>query len=442
MKFQDLLNNISAENTLGVSERKFSTGLLSIDQSTALINEETYSYFENYAEKNDFMHKFRDLKSGVRLNNTENRAVTHFKYRDPESDLYSKSLGEMQVLAKLIKTNFKKIIIFGIGGSYLGPKLMQDVFSNAEMQIDFVTGSDPVEFEKFKNLDLSNYGLVIVSKSFSTLETLRSYEVITKNKYLNNTFAITASRQSAIDFGINVNNILDFDIGAGGRFSIWTGINIGFFLSQGRAAFERFLSGANSIDNLSFEKPELNPVLSLAIQDIVFSNLLNLDSTLILNYDYKLRNFYTYAQQLEMESLGKSVDRDTDEILNFNTGSIVWGGYGPRSQHSFFQHLFQGNREANIYFIASKNDDLNFKQFKGQTKSLRDGTLNESNSHKMVSPKKFTTILLEDISPESIGELIAIWENKTIFMSMFWNINPFDQWGVELGKFNTNKEIE
>ena len=442
MKFQDLLNNISAENTLGVSERKFSTGLLSIDQSTALINEETFSYFENYAEKYDFIEKFRDLKSGARLNNTENRAVTHFKYRDPESDLYSKNLDEMEVLAKLIKTNFKKIIIFSIGGSYLGPKLMQDVFSNDEMQIDFVTGSDPVEFEKFKNLDLSNYGLVIASKSFSTLETLRSYEAITKNKYLNNTFAITASKQLAIDFGINVNNILDFDIGAGGRFSIWTGINIGFFLSHGRAAFEKFLSGANSIDNLSFERAELNPVLSLAIQDIVFSNLLNLDTTLILNYDYKLRNFYTYAQQLEMESLGKSVDRDTDEILNFNTGSIIWGGYGPRSQHSFFQHLFQGNREANIYFIASKNDDLNFKQFKGQTKSLRDGALDESDSHKRILPKKFTTILLKNISPESMGELIAIWENKTIFMSMFWNINPFDQWGVELGKLNTKKEIE
>ena len=152
MKFQDLLNNISAEQTHGVCERKFSTGLLSIDQSTALINEATFSYFENYAEKHDFVQKFQDLKSGVRLNNTENRAVTHFKYREPESDLYSKNLDEIEVLTKLIKTNFKKIIIFGIGGSYLGPKLMHDVFSNDQIEINFVTGSDPAEFEKFKNL--------------------------------------------------------------------------------------------------------------------------------------------------------------------------------------------------------------------------------------------------------------------------------------------------
>ncbi len=119
MNFQDLLNNISAEQTHGLCKRKFSTGFLSIDQSTALINKATFGYFENYAEKHEFTQKFQDLKSGVRLNNTENRAVTHFKYREPESDLYSKSLDEMEVLTKLIKTNFKKIIIFGIGGSYL-----------------------------------------------------------------------------------------------------------------------------------------------------------------------------------------------------------------------------------------------------------------------------------------------------------------------------------
>lgn len=442
MKFQNLLKNISVEDLLGSCERKFLTGFLSVDQSTTLISEEAFRHFENYAEDQDFLQKFQELKSGARLNNTEKKAVTHFNYRDPESDLYQKSLDQMEVLANLIKTNFNKIIIFGIGGSYLGPKLMHDVFPNKEIQIDFVTGSDPAEFEKFKNLDLSDYCLVVASKSFSTLETLKSYEVITENKHLNNTFAITATKQSAIDFGINQNNILEFDIGTGGRFSIWTGINIGFFLSHGRAAFERFLSGAKSIDTLSIEKPEANPALSLAIQDVIFNNLLNFGTTLILNYDHKLRNFYTYAQQLEMESLGKTVDRDTGELLDFYTGSIIWGGYGPRSQHSFFQHLFQGNRESNMYFIASRNDALNFKQLMGQTKSLRDGNIYESDPHKKVLPKKFTTIHLKNISPESLGELIAIWENKTIFKSMFWNINPFDQWGVELGKLNTKKEIE
>ena len=164
MKFQDLLNNISAEQTHGACKRKFSTDFLLVDQSTALINEATFSYFENYAEEQGFVQKFQELKSGTRLNNTENRAVTHFKYREPESDLYSKSLDEIEVLTKLIKTNFKKIIIFGIGGSYLGPKLMHDVFSNDEIKINFVTGSDPAEFKKFKNLDLSEYGLVIASK--------------------------------------------------------------------------------------------------------------------------------------------------------------------------------------------------------------------------------------------------------------------------------------
>ena len=114
----------------------------------------------------------------------------------------------------------------------------------------------------------------------------------------------------------------------------------------------------------------------------------------------------------------------------------------PRSQHSFYQHVFQGTKDSNLYLISTKNDHLNYKQFLGQTKSLQDGNDFEDDTHKLVNKRKFTTILLDDISPESIGELIAVWENKTIFNSMFWDINPFDQWGVELGKTNTKAELE
>ena len=128
--------------------------------------------------------------------------------------------------------------------------------------------------------------------------------------------------------------------------------------------------------------------------------------------------------------------------MDYQTGMIVWGGYGPRSQHSFYQHVFQGTKDSNLYLISTKNDHLNYKQFLGQTKSLRDGNDFENDTHKQVNKRKFTTILLDDISPESLGELIAVWENKTIFNSMFWDINPFDQWGVELGKINTKAELE
>ena len=442
MKYKDFLTQFSIKDITQDSKRVFSTNKLQIDQSTLSMNENVYDQFESYAENNNFIGKFNDLIEGIRLNNTENRQVTHFNYRNKSSDLFESSLDKMEELSETIKGRFKKIIIFGIGGSYLGPKLMEDIFSSLELDIDFVTGSDPEEYKKYANTDLSDYAFVITSKSFSTIETLTSYSAVTKDKFLHQTFAVTSMAKKAEAFGIDQKNIAEIDLGTGGRFSIWSAINLGLFLRLGRNGFESFLSGGKTIDELSNKAVTNNPALSLAIQDVVMNNLLNMDTTLILSYDYKLRNFSAYAQQLEMESLGKSVDRDTGELLAYQTGSIVWGGYGPRSQHSFFQHLFQGTKDANTYFLVSKTDHLNYKQFKGQTKSLISGNEAEPDSHKKVNKRKFTSILLEDLSAESLGQLIAIWENKTIFMSMFWNINPFDQWGVELGKTNTKKEIE
>ena len=442
MKYKEFVSQFSSEGVTKTSSRSFSTNKLYIDQSSLNIDEQAFDLFEEYAKKNNFVEKFNGLISGQRLNNTENREVTHFKYRNKESNIYEASLEKMEALASEIKGRFKKIIIFGIGGSYLGPKLMADIFSSQDLKIDFVTGSDSSEYQKYTEQDLSDCAFIITSKSFSTIETLTSYSTITNGKLLDQTYAITSVVEKAEAYGIDSNNIAEIDLGTGGRFSIWSAVNLGLFICLGRAGFENFLAGAKSIDDLSSIDTKSNPALALAIQDLIMNNVLGMDSTLILNYDYRLRDFSSYAQQLEMESLGKNVDRDTGETLSYETGSIVWGGYGPRSQHSFFQHLFQGTKEANTYFIVSKTDSLNFKQFKGQTASLISGNDNELDPHKKVTKRRFSSLVLEDLSPESIGELIAIWENKTIFMSMFWNINPFDQWGVELGKINTKKEIE
>ena len=442
MKYQEFLSQFLSESIMRTSNRNFSTNKLHIDQSSLNIDEGVFSLFEDYAKKHHFTEEFGGLMCGVRLNNTENREVTHFKYRDMESDLYKSNLDKMEELSNEIKRRFKKILIFGIGGSYLGPSLMEDIFASQDMEIKFITGSDPTEYYEFTRQDLSEYAFIITSKSFSTIETLDSYTAITRGELFDQTYAVTSDIKKAESYGLDSNNIAEIDIGTGGRFSVWSAVNLGLFIRLGREGFENFLSGGKAIDNHSWKGIKNNPALSLAIQDLIMNNVLEMDSTLILNYDYKLRNFSSYAQQLEMESLGKSVDRDTGEHLSYETGSIIWGGYGPRSQHSFFQHLFQGTKEANTYFIASKTDNLNFKQFKGQTKSLISGNEDELDSHKKVTKRRFSSIVLEDLSPESIGELIAIWENKTIFMSMFWNINPFDQWGVELGKINTKKEIE
>ena len=442
MKYINLLEKLSKKISFSKNERVIKSNRIHIDQTSLNIGKNVFEAYEDYAETNNFIEKLYDLMNGNRLNNTENRKVTHFKYRHTGSDIYEGSLDKMEALASGIKDRYKKILIFGIGGSYLGPKLMEDIFSSKELEINFITGSDPSEYQKYIEQDLSECAFIIISKSFLTVEIFTSFNAITKGELLHQTYAVTSEVKKATDFGISSNNIAEIDIGTGGRFSIWSAVNLGLFIRLGRNGFKDFLKGGKAIDDLSCLDVENNPALSLAIQDLIMNNLLQMDSTLILNYDYKLRNFSSYIQQLEMESLGKSVDRDTGLSLSYETGSIVWGGYGPRTQHSFFQHLFQGTKEANTYFIISKTDNLNFKQFKGQTLSLMSGNDNELDPHKKVIKRRFSSLILADLSPESIGELIAIWENKTIFMSMFLNINPFDQWGVELGKINTLKEIE
>ncbi len=442
MKYINLLEKLSKKISFSKNERVIKSNRIHIDQTNLNTGKNIFEAYEDYAEKNKFIEKLNDLMNGHRLNNTENRKVTHFKYRHTGSDIYEESLDKMEALATSIKDKYKKILIFGIGGSYLGPKLMEDIFSSKELEIDFITGSDPSEYQKYIEQDLSECAFIIISKSFLTVEIFTSFNAITKGELFHQTYAVTSEVKKATDFGISSNNIAEIDIGTGGRFSIWSAVNLGLFIRLGRNGFKDFLKGGKAIDDLSCLNVENNPALSLAIQDLIMNNLLQMDSTLILNYDYKLRNFSSYIQQLEMESLGKSVDRDTGLSLSYETGSIVWGGYGPRTQHSFFQHLFQGTKEANTYFIISKTDNLNFKQFKGQTLSLMSGNDNELDPHKKVIKRRFSSLILADLSPESIGELIAIWENKTIFMSMFLNINPFDQWGVELGKINTLKEIE
>ena len=144
-----------------------------------------------------------------------------------------------------------------------------------------------------------------------------------------------------------------------------------------------------------------------------------------------------------MESNGKQVDQN-GESLDYQTSPIIWGGYGPVSQHSFYQQIFQGTKDMNLYFLAARENEnkLNTAQYLGQTKSLSEGAKSNEPPHKQVNKRRFTTIEMDNISPRTIGNLVAIWENKTIVNSLVWNINAFDQWGVELGKSNTKKYLK
>ena len=441
MNFLDLINSIDKNRLVATSSQKIQTSNILIDQSNQNISQENFKKFQKFTDENNFVDRFQKVLEGEICNLSENKPATHFQYRIKGSNLYESNLENLKEVANKLRDK-KTIIFFGIGGSYLAPNLLNEVFGSLDKEIIFVTGSDPDEYKDLESNTLKDAAFILASKSFSTTETLTSYEFVTKREFLLDTYAITSNIDGAKNYGISDENIIPMDVSMGGRFSIWGPINLLFYLIHGESKYKEFLKGAEKSDKLSLNNNiSENPSLSLSIQDVIMNNVFETESTLVINYDWKLRNFYQYVQQLEMESTGKSVDQNGKE-LNYQTGMIVWGGFGPRSQHSFFQQVYQGTKDYNLYFVVTKSDQLNYKQFLGQSKSLKDGNDKESNLNKRVSKRNFTTIELNSITPEALGELMAMWENKVIFNSFFWNINPFDQWGVELGKTNTKSELD
>ena len=438
MKFNSFINSLREIKASQLSDKKLSTDAICIDQISHPINNERRELFYKYAEANKVIQKFKDIVVGEIANFTEKKSVTHFEYKKATKKDFIEDQVQVLSLANRIRKNFKRIIIFSIGGSNLGPALMNDIFNKYDLDIIFITGSDPDEYSNVQIQD--DDALVISSKSFGTLETLSSYKEVCGNGFYHNTFAITANKSKALDFGVYEENIVSFDSSTGGRFSIWSPINLVLCLLEGEKGYKDFLQGGKKMDDACMKSPEDNPAFQLSVQDIIYNNLLNAETTLVVNYDYKLRNFVSFAQQAEMESNGKSVDSSNNKV-DYQTGSIIWGGYGPESQHSFFQHVFQGTKQSNKYFICSKSNKLNYKQMVAQIESLIQGNEQEKDIHKKTNTSGATKIELIDLSPYSIGQLLSLWENKTIFNSIFWNTNAFDQWGVELGKINTKKQL-
>ena len=438
MKFNSFIKSLREKSDFQLSDNQISTDAISISQISHPISNDRRELFYKYAEENAVIQKFKNIVVGEIVNFTEKKSVTHFEYKKGNKKDFIEDQLQVLSLADRIKRNFKRIIIFSIGGSNLGPALMNDIFNNYDLDIIFITGSDPDEYYNLRIQDED--ALVISSKSFGTLETLSSYKAVCGNDFYHNTFAITANKSKALDFGIHEENIVSFDSSTGGRFSIWSPINLVLCLLEGEKGYKDFLRGGKEMDDVCLKSPEKNPAFQLSVQDIIYNNLLNAETTLVVNYDYKLRNFISFAQQVEMESNGKSIDSFNNKV-DYQTGSIIWGGYGPESQHSFFQHVFQGTKQFNKYFICSKSNKLNYKQMVAQIESLVQGNEQETDIHKKTNTSGVTKIELSDLFPNSIGQLLSLWENKTILNSIFWNTNAFDQWGVELGKINTKKQF-
>jgi glucose-6-phosphate isomerase len=386
--------------------------------------------------------KIEDLFAGKNVNYTEDQAALHPQYRANTPNWPSKDLSE--ILNKGVLDGVLNIVVLGIGGSFEGPKLLIEslIGPNTNLNHLFITGSDPIEFiEKTSNLKNTETLFIISSKSFTTDETLETLnDAIKWSGDMNKFIAITANESEASKY--NIKHIIKFDKEIGGRYSIWSDIAVPAFLDATLEP-DNFLKGGNQADlDLQNNKKYLEFVKTLSYSDIWLNNSGNKTSRAVLSYSWKLRSFADYVQQLEMESLGKQPHKNSDFK---KTGQIIFGGYGPTAQHSYFQLLHQGTQDICADIIASKEDlkSLAYAQAITQAKILSDGADDLLKAEEKINGNiPLNLFLLNKIDAFTLGYLIATWEHRTYITAAMLQINPYDQYGVSAGKIYTKKYLQ
>ena len=408
-----------------------------------------YQEFDLKGNKLGLDSKIEDLLSGEIVNFTENKAALHPKYR--KNNGYIEEANQRQhmgvnddALNNFFDINLhsaEAVVVIGIGGSYEGPKLLIESlgWEETQGQILFITGSDKTEFnEKLKNLNPKTTQFIVSSKSFTTDETIKTLkDAIHWSGDTNNFLAITANKVEAQKF--NIKNIAEFDDAIGGRYSIWSKISFPAYLCMpvnDKNSFINFCLGGSLADHYLSEVEEYKKfVKMLAYSDIWFHNVKEKTTRAILSYDWKLRSLPNYFQQLEMESLGKRPNKNSEFK---KTGQVIFGGYGPTAQHSYFQLLHQGTHNVCADIILNKNKSFgNLAYSQGITQA---GLLSKGaevllrDEEKINGNVPVNLFVFDGIDAKKLGFLIATWEHRVFITSVMLQINPFDQFGVNAGK--------
>ena len=423
-----------------------------------------YKEFDHKATKLGLNSKIDDLLSGKVVNLTENQAAFHPKYRknngfinefitsdtDFASDtVFLKDEALNNFANEVAKSNAENIVSLGIGGSYEGPKLLIESLGHGEVlstyKHHFVTGSDRIELdETLKKLDPKKTVFIVSSKSFTTDETIESLkDAIHWSGDINKFIAITANKNEAQKY--NFKHISEFDKEIGGRYSIWSRISFAAAFYAMRAdsenTFDNFCLGGSIADSyLSDVEDYQKFVKMLAFSDIWFHNFKEKNTRAILSYDWKLRSLPNYFQQLEMESLGKRPNKNSEFK---KTGQIIFGGYGPTAQHSYFQLLHQGTQNICADIILNKDNEFNglaYSQGITQARLLSEGASTLLKDEEIINGNVPVNLFIFDgIDAKKLGFLIATWEHRVFITSVMLQINPFDQFGVNAGKIYTKK---
>jgi len=421
-----------------------------MDYSKQGITTETIQLLCNLAEELGLHQAITALFSGELVNTTEQRPALHSELRRPDSSKAEVKVVLAQMrnfVTELHASKYTDLIVLGIGGSDLGPRLVCETlepYRVSNLRLHFVANVDGDTLHPLlQQLKPETTLCIINSKTFSTIETLANARLI--KQWLSNTealIAVTANHAVALEFGINPTRIFEFWDWVGGRYSVWSAVGLPIALTVGMDNFEKFLSGAHSMDQhfISAEFSKNMPVI-MALIGIWNINFNNYTTLAIKPYADGLQLLPAYLQQLEMESNGKSAAAHGG-MVDYHTAPVIWGGVGCNGQHAYMQLLHQGTQVIPVDFLVARASvngpnelqDLLVASCLGQSQALMTGSADEKLYKSCPGNKPSTTLMFDKLTPEVIGQLIALYEHKVFVQGFIWQINSFDQWGVQLGK--------
>lgn len=474
----DFKNAVEAAQVHGESLRVIEAAGLQVDLSAQPQSETLDRSGLALLEQQGFAQARSALFDGGLANWTERRAALHTALRaaEPPPAVARAILGERERLRAFVAQadaaqSFRYVLHLGIGGSDWGPRMVIRALRHRGLkrEIHFASNVDSHSVaDALTHLDPHQTLVIIASKSFTTTEPLANAEVAMNwlraagvADPVRQVVAITANTDAALDFGISPQHVFRFWDWVGGRYSLWSAIGLPIALTLGCEAFDALLAGAAAMDqHFAQAAPEHNAPVQMALTGLANRSVRGFDSLAIAPYDSRLEHLVPWAQQLEMESLGKVATADGTPV-GVPTGPAVWGMPGTDCQHTFFQWLHQDSLGAPVDFILSARPDHDYAQHhqllianclaqraallrgKSYDEALRETLATESDPQRAellarhkVHPggRPSTLIVLPCLDPQSLGALLALYEHKVFTQGVLWGINPFDQWGVEFGK--------
>ena len=467
---------------------------LYLDYSKNLLTDETIALLVKLAEECDLRDRIDAMVRGDKINFTENRAVLHIALRAPRGSTIRVDgvnvvpavhavLDQMEVFANRVRNGewkghtgrrIRNVINVGIGGSDLGPVMAYEAlrhYSDRAMTFRFVSNVDGTDFaEATRDLDPAETLFVISSKTFTTLETMTN--ALSAREWLlrglggdsaavaRHFVAVSTNAAEVAQFGIDTTNMFGFWDWVGGRYSMDSAIGLSTMLAIGPEHFRAMLDGFRAIDDHFRSAPFAQnlPVL-MGLLAVWYNNFFDAQTVGVFPYDQYLKRFPAYLQQLTMESNGKHVTRD-GSVVDYPTGPVYWGEPGTNGQHSFYQLIHQGTRMIPADFIAfaqtlnpvARHHDLLMANVFAQTAALAfgktpeevkaEGTPDALVPHRVFEGNRpSNTLLLDRLTPAALGKLVALYEHSVFTQGAIWNIDSFDQWGVELGKVLAQRTI-